>query len=88
MYPDEHFIEKPVKEAMKKFRKNLDEIVSSIAERNRNKKLPYYYLSPDQIPNSVAVWAELCWNLKQHAAAVSGCVYDIWRESNSEVNLW
>ncbi|XP_054840938.1 polyunsaturated fatty acid 5-lipoxygenase [Eublepharis macularius] len=55
MYPDEHFIEKPVKEAMRKFRKSLDEIVSSIAERNRNKKLPYYYLSPDQIPNSVAV---------------------------------
>ncbi|KAJ6655455.1 hypothetical protein lerEdw1_005156 [Lerista edwardsae] len=55
MYPDEHFIEKPVKEAMKKFRKNLDEIVSFIAERNRNKKLPYCYLSPNQIPNSVAV---------------------------------
>ncbi|KAM3840219.1 polyunsaturated fatty acid 5-lipoxygenase isoform 1-T1 [Vipera latastei] len=55
MYPDEHFIEKPVKEAMKKFRKSLDGIASFIAERNRNKKLPYYYLSPDRIPNSVAV---------------------------------
>ncbi|XP_070796966.1 polyunsaturated fatty acid 5-lipoxygenase isoform X3 [Pituophis catenifer annectens] len=55
IYPDEHFTEKPVKEAMRKFRKNLDRIASYIAERNRNKKLPYYYLSPDQIPNSVAV---------------------------------
>ncbi|XP_051475616.1 polyunsaturated fatty acid 5-lipoxygenase isoform X3 [Apus apus] len=55
MYPDEHFVEKPVKEAMAKFRKNLDEIVSGITERNKNKKLPYYYLSPDRIPNSVAV---------------------------------
>ncbi|KAH0618179.1 hypothetical protein JD844_017171, partial [Phrynosoma platyrhinos] len=55
MYPDEHFIEKPVKEAMKKFRKNLDDITSYITERNRNKKLPYYYLSPDRIPNSVAI---------------------------------
>ncbi|KFV82850.1 Arachidonate 5-lipoxygenase, partial [Struthio camelus australis] len=55
MYPDEHFVEKPVKEAMAKFRKNLDEIVSAITERNKNKKLPYYYLSPDRIPNSVAV---------------------------------
>ncbi|XP_010127534.1 PREDICTED: arachidonate 5-lipoxygenase, partial [Chlamydotis macqueenii] len=54
-YPDEHFVEKPVKEAMAKFRKNLDEIVNAIAERNKNKKLPYYYLSPDRIPNSVAV---------------------------------
>lgn len=58
MYPDEHFVEKPVKEAMAKFRKNLDEIVNAITERNKNKKLPYYYLSPDRIPNSVAVWAE------------------------------
>nr|XP_006009318.1 PREDICTED: arachidonate 5-lipoxygenase [Latimeria chalumnae] len=55
MYPDEHFIEKPVKEAMEKFRENLDKISSSISERNKNKKLPYYYLSPDRIPNSVAV---------------------------------
>lgn len=55
MYPEEHFIEKPVKEAMVRFRKNLDTIVSVIAERNKNKKLPYYYLSPDRIPNSVAI---------------------------------
>ncbi|MBN3272299.1 LOX5 lipoxygenase, partial [Polyodon spathula] len=55
MYPDEHFIEKPVKNAMKQFRKKLDEISSIIKERNKNKKLPYYYFSPDRIPNSVAV---------------------------------
>ncbi|XP_059755666.1 polyunsaturated fatty acid 5-lipoxygenase isoform X3 [Balaenoptera ricei] len=55
MYPEEHFIETPVKEAMARFRKNLDTIVSVIAERNKNKKLPYYYLSPDRIPNSVAI---------------------------------
>lgn len=55
MYPEEHFIEKPVKEAIARFHKNLDTIVSMIAERNKNKKLPYYYLSPDRIPNSVAI---------------------------------
>ncbi|XP_068838120.1 polyunsaturated fatty acid 5-lipoxygenase isoform X3 [Capricornis sumatraensis] len=55
MYPEEHFTEKPAKEAMARFRKNLDCIVSVIAERNKNKKLPYYYLSPDRIPNSVAI---------------------------------
>ncbi|XP_072247074.1 polyunsaturated fatty acid 5-lipoxygenase [Leuresthes tenuis] len=55
MYPDEHFIEKPVKEAMQKFRKQLAEISSSIRRRNEEKKLPYYYMSPDKIPNSVAV---------------------------------
>ncbi|MBN3324381.1 LOX5 lipoxygenase, partial [Atractosteus spatula] len=55
MYPDEHFIEKPVKQAMQRFRKNLDEVASIIKERNKNKKLPYYYFSPDRVPNSVAV---------------------------------
>ncbi|XP_018427528.1 PREDICTED: arachidonate 5-lipoxygenase isoform X3 [Nanorana parkeri] len=55
LYPDEHFVEKRVKKAMAKFRKNLEDIISFIQERNKNKKLPYYYLSPDRIPNSVAV---------------------------------
>ncbi|KAM8860360.1 polyunsaturated fatty acid 5-lipoxygenase [Spinachia spinachia] len=55
MYPDEHFIEKPVKAAMEKFRKQLAEISGSIKRRNEGKKLPYYNMSPDQIPNSVAV---------------------------------
>uniref|UniRef100_A0A4W6CE04 Arachidonate 5-lipoxygenase b, tandem duplicate 3 n=1 Tax=Lates calcarifer TaxID=8187 RepID=A0A4W6CE04_LATCA len=55
MYPDEHFIEKPVKAAMEKFRKQLAEITSTIKRRNEGKKLPYYNMSPDKIPNSVAV---------------------------------
>uniref|UniRef100_UPI00398ED148 polyunsaturated fatty acid 5-lipoxygenase-like isoform X1 n=2 Tax=Pristiophorus japonicus TaxID=55135 RepID=UPI00398ED148 len=55
MYTDEHFIEKPVKEAMERFRTHLQEITQHITERNKNKKLPYYYMSPDRIPNSVAV---------------------------------
>uniref|UniRef100_A0A673AWU2 Arachidonate 5-lipoxygenase a n=1 Tax=Sphaeramia orbicularis TaxID=375764 RepID=A0A673AWU2_9TELE len=55
MYPDEHFIEKPVKAAMEKFRKQLAEITSAIKRRNEGKKLPYYNMSPDKIPNSVAV---------------------------------
>lgn len=55
MYPDEHFIEKPVKAAMERFRKQLAEISTSIKRRNEGKKLPYYNMSPDKIPNSVAV---------------------------------
>lgn len=55
MYPDEHFIEKPVKVAMDKFRKQLADITSVIKRRNEGKKLPYYNMSPDKIPNSVAV---------------------------------
>ncbi|XP_056616352.1 polyunsaturated fatty acid 5-lipoxygenase [Triplophysa dalaica] len=55
MYADEHFVEKPVKEAMVKFRKELAEVTKVIKNRNDGKRLPYYYLSPDRIPNSVAV---------------------------------
>ncbi|XP_075874642.1 polyunsaturated fatty acid 5-lipoxygenase [Nelusetta ayraudi] len=55
MYPEEHFIEKPVKDAMEKFRKQLAEITSAIKTRNEGKNLPYYNMSPDKIPNSVAV---------------------------------
>ncbi|XP_023678314.1 polyunsaturated fatty acid 5-lipoxygenase [Paramormyrops kingsleyae] len=55
MYPDEHFIEKQPKAAMEKFRTKLNEISCLVKSRNEGKKLPYYYLSPDRIPNSVAV---------------------------------
>ncbi|CAJ1067412.1 polyunsaturated fatty acid 5-lipoxygenase-like [Xyrichtys novacula] len=55
MFPEEHFTEAPVKKAMEKFRKQLEEITSSIKKRNEGKRLPYYNMSPDKIPNSVAV---------------------------------
>ncbi|CAL1578725.1 unnamed protein product [Knipowitschia caucasica] len=55
MYPDEHFTEKPVKKSMEKFRSRLREISSAIKRRNEGKHLPYYNMSPDRIPNSVAV---------------------------------
>ncbi|KAI5606783.1 arachidonate 5-lipoxygenase, partial [Silurus asotus] len=55
MYPDEYFIEKSVKTAMETFREKLKELTQTIKNRNEGKKLPYYYLSPDRIPNSVAV---------------------------------
>ncbi|XP_036429902.1 polyunsaturated fatty acid 5-lipoxygenase [Colossoma macropomum] len=55
MYPDEHFFEKPTKKAVETFRQKLSEVSKVIKNRNEGKKLPYYYLSPDRIPNSVAV---------------------------------
>eukprot|EP00066_Takifugu_rubripes_P002284 XP_003964114.1 PREDICTED: arachidonate 5-lipoxygenase-like isoform X2 [Takifugu rubripes] len=54
-FPDDHFTEQPVKAAMDKFRKQLAEITFSIKKRNERKELPYYYMSPDKIPNSVAI---------------------------------
>nr|XP_055054315.1 polyunsaturated fatty acid 5-lipoxygenase-like isoform X2 [Misgurnus anguillicaudatus] len=55
MYPDMHFTEQAVKEAIKKFRKKLDKVTDSIKRRNEELTMGYYYLSPDKIPNSVAV---------------------------------
>ncbi|XP_029691623.1 arachidonate 5-lipoxygenase-like [Takifugu rubripes] len=54
-FPDDHFTEQPVKAAMDKFRKQLADITFSIKKRNEGKDLPYYYMSPDKIPNSVAI---------------------------------
>ncbi|RXN14495.1 arachidonate 5-lipoxygenase-like isoform X1 [Labeo rohita] len=55
VYPDVHFTEQPVKEATKTFRKKLVEVTNIIKTRNEKLKVPYWYLSPDRIPNSVAI---------------------------------
>jgi len=49
------FTEEPVKEAIKAFRKKLDEVTKEIKSRNEGLALEYCYLSPDRIPNSVAI---------------------------------
>ncbi|XP_051758821.1 polyunsaturated fatty acid 5-lipoxygenase-like isoform X2 [Ctenopharyngodon idella] len=54
-YPDMYFTEQPVMEAIENFRKKLAEVTNIIKSRNKNLKVPYCYLSPDQIPNSVAI---------------------------------
>ncbi|RXN17464.1 arachidonate 5-lipoxygenase-like isoform X1 [Labeo rohita] len=55
VYPDKHFTEQPVLEAIKTFRKRLAEVTMIIKSRNEKLILPYWYLSPDRIPNSVAI---------------------------------
>ncbi|XP_066524496.1 polyunsaturated fatty acid 5-lipoxygenase-like isoform X2 [Hoplias malabaricus] len=55
MYPDEHFIEKPVRVAQETFRKELSEVSKSIKNRNEGKHMQYCYLCPEKIPNSVAI---------------------------------
>uniref|UniRef100_A0A8C1YHB3 Uncharacterized protein n=1 Tax=Cyprinus carpio TaxID=7962 RepID=A0A8C1YHB3_CYPCA len=54
-YPDMYFTEKPAKEAIKTFQHNLDEVTNIIKSRNEKLTLGYCYLSPDKIPNSVAI---------------------------------
>ncbi|KAA0712562.1 Arachidonate 5-lipoxygenase [Triplophysa tibetana] len=55
MYPDMHFTEQPVKEAIMTFRNTLKELTDTIKRRNEGLTMSYCYLSPDQIPNSVAI---------------------------------
>ncbi|XP_066524197.1 polyunsaturated fatty acid 5-lipoxygenase-like isoform X2 [Hoplias malabaricus] len=55
MYPDEHFVEKPVRVAQETFRKELSEVSKSIKNRNEGKRMQYCYLCPEKIPNSVAI---------------------------------
>lgn len=54
-FPDEHFTEEPVKAATGKFRQQLADVTSSIKRRNEGKELPYYYMSPDKVPNNIAI---------------------------------
>ncbi|XP_067303818.1 polyunsaturated fatty acid 5-lipoxygenase-like [Pseudorasbora parva] len=55
MYPETFFTEQPVKEAIKTFLKKLDEVTNKIKRRNEGLTMEYCYLSPDKIPNSVAI---------------------------------
>ncbi|KAK2892386.1 hypothetical protein Q8A67_012374 [Cirrhinus molitorella] len=55
MYPDMYFTEQPVEEAIKTFQHNLEEVKNTIKSRNEELTLAYCYLSPDKIPNSVAI---------------------------------
>ncbi|XP_056090764.1 polyunsaturated fatty acid 5-lipoxygenase-like [Rhinichthys klamathensis goyatoka] len=54
-YPEMCFTEEPVKEAIKTFGKKLKEVTNIIKSRNEGLAFDYCYLSPDKIPNSVAI---------------------------------
>ncbi|XP_056329877.1 polyunsaturated fatty acid 5-lipoxygenase-like isoform X2 [Danio aesculapii] len=55
MYPDKYFTDEPAMEAIENFRKKLVEVTKIIRKRNETLELPYWYLCPDRIPNSVAI---------------------------------
>nr|XP_055053976.1 polyunsaturated fatty acid 5-lipoxygenase-like [Misgurnus anguillicaudatus] len=54
-YPDKYFMEPEVKEAIKRFQKNLNEVADTIKSHNKELTMEYCYLSPEKIPNSVAI---------------------------------
>ncbi|XP_077169836.1 polyunsaturated fatty acid lipoxygenase ALOX15B-like isoform X2 [Paroedura picta] len=54
-YPDEHFTEEEPKQFIKAFQGHLAEISEEIKERNRSLPLPYNYLNPPEIENSISI---------------------------------
>ncbi|XP_030644124.1 hydroperoxide isomerase ALOXE3-like [Chanos chanos] len=54
-YPEELFIEKTPLEMMDKFQKELKFLSDEIEKRNQHLPLPYIYLNPKEVDNSVAV---------------------------------
>lgn len=54
-YPDEHFTEDAPRRSMAAFQRRLIQISKGIAERNRGLTLPYTYLDPPLIENSVSI---------------------------------
>lgn len=54
-YPEDLFVEKAAKSAISGFQKKLKEISAGIKERNAKLVVPYPYLLPERVPNSIAI---------------------------------
>ncbi|XP_011813970.1 PREDICTED: arachidonate 15-lipoxygenase B isoform X4 [Colobus angolensis palliatus] len=54
-YPDEHFTEEAPRRSIAAFQSHLAQISRAIQERNRGLVLPYTYLDPPRIENSVSI---------------------------------
>ncbi|XP_077460536.1 arachidonate 12-lipoxygenase, 12R-type-like [Stigmatopora argus] len=54
-YPEEQFTEDCPRQLQKVFRTSLDELSAKIVSRNTDLKIPYTYLDPKKVENSVAI---------------------------------
>lgn len=54
-YPDEHFTEEAPRQSIAAFQSRLAQISRDIQERNQGLALPYTYLDPPLIENSVSI---------------------------------
>ena len=52
-FPSERFTEIKIKEAIKRFRKRLSDISVEIRERNKKLDIPYNFMIPEKISNSI-----------------------------------
>ncbi|KAM9819931.1 polyunsaturated fatty acid lipoxygenase ALOX15B-like isoform 3-T3 [Syngnathus typhle] len=54
-YPEDHFTEGTPRQMQKDFKSELDQLSIKINERNKSLKIPYTYLDPKNVENSVAI---------------------------------
>ena len=54
-YPEELFIDEAAKNAISGFQRKLQGISAEINERNAKLVVPYPYLLPERVPNSIAI---------------------------------
>ena len=54
-YPEERFHEPATKQMIKEFQAELSNLSEAISTRNLQLKIPYIYLDPPLIENSIAI---------------------------------
>lgn len=54
-YPEEHFTEEFPRQRIEDFQEDLKNLSAEIKARNENLDLPYTYLDPEKIENSVSI---------------------------------
>lgn len=54
-FPDIHFVEEAPRRSMESLRRRLAQISHNIRQRNKCLPIPYYYLDPVLIENSISI---------------------------------
>jgi arachidonate 15-lipoxygenase len=54
-YPRGHFSDAAALEVIERFQQRLEEIGTTIEERNRERRVPYEFMKPSQVPNSISI---------------------------------
>ncbi|XP_014831656.1 PREDICTED: hydroperoxide isomerase ALOXE3-like [Poecilia mexicana] len=54
-YSEDHFSEETPRQMMANFKKELAALSAAIKERNKTLEVPYTYLDPEEVENSVAI---------------------------------